>query len=308
MTVKIGKADRMRQETMKTRIVSEDKLNESKERRERWEQEFGFRPTSIWKIGHKANFGHDRELQKIMGETVASDSYITGNISQGVILTPNKKSISQFPLELAKRIVGFWSNRGDKVFDPFSGMGERMQITAYMGRDYYGYDISKKFHLQKEQLRNAESSFKFDGERNLYLRDSRMVEFPDNYFDLVMTSPPYYDVEVKAYGDEPEQLGYAGGYDSFLNEYEKCIKESIRVLKNGKYIAWIVGDFRKNGRLFSYHSDTISLFEKNGAVLHDLIIYEVGTLAAAFLKPLIEQKRMGKTHEYILIFKKHSEP
>ena len=146
--------------------------------------------------------------------------------------------------------------------------------------------------------------FHFPGERNIYLHDSRKIEFPDNRFDLIMTSPPYFNVEVKAYGDEAEQLGNAKTYQEFLVEYEKCINESVRVLKEGKYAVWVVADIRKNNRLIPFHSDTISIFERHGATLHDIIIYEVGTLAAAFLKPLIAQKHMGKTHEYILVFKK----
>jgi len=297
-------SDQKRSESMKLRQVPKEKIKKSREKREDWYTEFGFRPTSIWDIGHKANWKHSRILQKLMSDTVASNTYMTGDISNGLILVPDEQPTSQFPLELARRIVKFWSDKGDKVFDPFSGMGERMQVTAYLGRDYYGYDISKKFQTQKQVMIDKQLLAPFKGKRILYLHDSRKIDFPDNYFDMSFTSPPYYDVEVKAYGDEPEQLGLVPTYEAFLEEYEKIIKETIRVVKPEKYIIFVVGDFRKDKRLIPFHADTIEIFERNGCVYHDCIIYEVGTLTAAFLQPIKEYKRMGKTHEYVLVFKK----
>jgi len=302
----LGRADKERQKTMKTRTVSKEKIDESRDTRNVWMSEFGFRPTSIWDIGHKANWKHSRILQKLMPETVASDTYITGDISKGTILVPIKENTSQFPLELGRRVVKFWSEPGDMVFDPFSGMGERMQITAYLGRHYHGYDVSEKFQVQKQGMIDKPMLAPYKGERHIYLHDSRQVEFPDNHFDMSYTSPPYYDVEVKAYGDEPEQLGNAGTYEDFLEAYEQVIKETIRVVKEEKYIIFIVGDFRKDKRLIPFHCDTINIFERNGCTHHDCIIYEVGTLTAAFLQPIKDYKRMGKTHEYVLVFKKNN--
>lgn len=299
------KADKERLDGgMKLRTVSKEKLEESRQIREAWESKFGFRPTSIWEIGSKANWKHSKNLQRLMGDTVASNTYLTGNISQGVVLRPDEKSCSQFPLELARRIVLMWSEEDDDVFDPFAGMGERMQVTAYLGRNYTGYDISVKFDAQRTELMKKPTIVPFKGVRSCVLGDSRQISYPDNTFDFSFTSPPYWDVEVDAYGNEPEQLGKNKKYGQFLGELDKVIAETIRVVKPGKFIVWVVADIRRDGELIPFHAHVIHLFRTHGAHLHDTIIYEVGTLAAAFIAPLMEQQRMGKTHEYILVFRK----
>ena len=283
------------------RKIDKDSLKKSKELKIEWERKYGFRPTSIWMVPSKANFGQDKELEEtLFPKTIATGTYITGR-QDNYILTSKKKSLSQFPLELARRIILFWSESNDLIFDPFSGMGERMQVAAFLNRDYHGYDVSKKFHLQKRDLLYNTT---FDGYRIITLEDSRKCKLKDESIDMIFTSPPYWNIEVKAYGNENEQLGNAETYEDFLNEYTKVVKHCYRVLKPNKYAIFIVGDFRKNKQFYPFHKDTIEIFCKVGFKLHDIIVYEVGTLAAMFVRSIMMYKRMGKTHEYILVFKK----
>jgi len=85
-------------------------------------------------------------------------------------------------------------------------------------------------------------------------------------------SPPYWDLEY--YGDEKEQLGYNHSYGEFLNGLGRVVNECHRVLKRDKYCIFNVNDFRKNGILYTYHSDVIELFKKAGFNMHDIIVVE----------------------------------
>ena len=51
-----------------------------------------------------------------------------------------------FPIQLAERVIGFFSDEGDTVYDPFSGLGTSCLIAKKLGRRYIGSEISKQYH------------------------------------------------------------------------------------------------------------------------------------------------------------------
>jgi len=287
----------------KLRTIDPDALKKSRSIKQKWDEEFGFRPKSIWNVKTKANFGQDKELQELLfPKTLASGSYVTGNTKEGYMLVPKKKSLSQFPLDLGMRLVKFYTDEFDNVFDPFAGMGERMQITAYLNRCYTGYDISRLFYYQRENLISCTN---LKGIRKHYLRDSRNVDLePKEFYDYILTSPPYYNVEVKAYGNEPEQLGNAGSYQRFLDDYKFIILQLYRILKPGRFCTFVVGNFRRGKKLTPFTEDTVKIFTDVGFDYHDNVVYEHSTFSAMFTKAILKYRRMGKTHENILTFRK----
>lgn len=70
--------------------------------------------------------------------------------------------------------------------------------------------------------------------------DSRkMDELPDNSIDLVITSPPYW--QLKDYGIE-NQIGYNDSYEQYINHLNLVWKECYRVLDNGSRLCINIGD------------------------------------------------------------------
>lgn len=63
-----------------------------------------------------------------------------------------------FPIALAHDHIISWSNKGDTVLDPFLGSGTT-RIAAYdLGRDFIGYEISKKYYEKQEERFKQHSS------------------------------------------------------------------------------------------------------------------------------------------------------
>lgn len=66
----------------------------------------------------------------------------------------------QFPVELVERLVLSMTNDGDKVFDPYMGVGSSVVAAIKNGRSGYGCDIDKEYvdtawervHLQRAGL------------------------------------------------------------------------------------------------------------------------------------------------------------
>jgi modification methylase len=70
--------------------------------------------------------------------------------------------------------------------------------------------------------------------------DSRLMkELADNSINLVITSPPYW--QLKDYGTE-DQIGYNDSYENYINNLNLVWKECFRVLKNGCRLCINIGD------------------------------------------------------------------
>jgi DNA modification methylase len=92
-----------------------------------------------------------------------------------------------------------------------------------------------------------------------------MDKMPDNFIDLVVTSPPYDD--LRTYKNNV-------GLNWSEKVWKPIIKELYRVVKVGGVVVWVVGDKTENGSETGT-SFKQALFAKNcGFNLHDTMIYE----------------------------------
>ena len=60
---------------------------------------------------------------------------------------------SQKPVELLKRLIEIFTDPGDVVIDPCAGSGSTLRAAQEMGRDSYGFEVSRDFYSRaKEQM------------------------------------------------------------------------------------------------------------------------------------------------------------
>lgn len=283
------------------KVISPNRLKESRAKRSEILRKLGFEPLSIW------------YLQKSK-KTLRLNEYIDDRPAKGTYVKHNFNvrdgALSQFPSEVARRAILFWSEEGDLMFDPFGARGARALMANLLKRHVIAYDISKSFYdwVQKRLQRGIPNP---DYRLEFYRKDSRKVDLQDNSVDFVLTSPPYFCLEN--YGDEPEQLGYGESihgktpkYEIFLSELKKVMAECFRILKPNKFAAWAVNDFRYEGKFYCYHADCLNLLSEVGFEIYDMVIYNLSEhpLHAIFLTQLWEKKHTAKQHEYLIIAKK----
>lgn len=110
-----------------------------------------------------------------------------------------------------------------------------------------------------------------------------MSRMPDEFIDLVVTSPPYGMLRV---------------YNGFVFEFEPVAKQLFRVIKTGGVLIWVVGDQTIDG------SETLESFQqalyfKNecGFNLHDTMIYEK-------YSPPLTHNRYEQHFEYMFVLSK----
>ena len=112
-----------------------------------------------------------------------------------------------------------------------------------------------------------------------------MAKMPDNFLDLVITSPPYDNMRR-----------YDG--NTFC-EFEQIAAELYRVIKPGGVVVWVVGDQTKSGDESGSSFKHALYFKKIGFNLFDTMIY---------LKPprgaVGNNKTYWQTFEYMFVLSK----
>lgn len=112
-----------------------------------------------------------------------------------------------------------------------------------------------------------------------------MKMLPNNYIDLVITSPPYDDLR-----------SYKGCKWNF-EIFKKIANELYRVVKNGGVVVWVVGDKTKNGSETGTSFKQALYFKEIGFNLHDTMIYSSD-------KPPLNHNRYEQKFEYMFILSK----
>lgn len=232
------------------------------------------------------------------------DAYLTAyEEKRGVCpRLPNGLMMSEFHAGLCENIVHYWSMVGDTIVDPFAGRLTRAFVSQSLGRNYYGYDVSSetvgrvRHELDRHEL--GATIYEEDG--------CEMKSTPDESANLVMTCPPYGDIE--RYESAEGQLSDLRKYEDFCERIQVCGNNIERVLKPGGFAVWVCGDWRRDGEYKPFHSDTINMFTKSGLKLHDIIVMKNDTIFAALQAGKCASKRYtAKVHEFVLVFRKEGE-
>lgn len=232
-----------------------------------------------------------------------------GFTSSGGMRRGENGTLSRFPQNVGRKLLLFYTKKGDTVYDPFAGHNSRMELCFQAERNYFGCDLSAQFmqvnrEIRSRLLERAQSSLLgCHCWIKLHEGDSRKLPMKTASGDFTITSPPYWDIEH--YGDEPEQLGTGKTYREFLEGLGQVAKENFRVLKPGAFCVWCINDFRKNGKFYSYHEHTARLLRQAGFIQWDIAITDLGSsIRGCFPNQVIESKILPKRHEYCLIFRK----
>ena len=113
---------------------------------------------------------------------------------------------SEFHAGLIEDILHYWSTVDGVVVDPFAGSATRAFVSSKLGRKYYGYDIAPK---TVERVKKHLDSYNIDA--TIYLENGcEMKRTVNDFADLVMTCPPYHQLEK--YESVDNKLSYINYY------------------------------------------------------------------------------------------------
>lgn len=213
----------------------------------------------------------------------------------------NMNDISVFDPALCEVLYHWFCPDGGTILDPFAGGSVRGIVANYLGYKYTGIDIrQEQVDSNREQAMNI---LPITNQPQWYVGDSNKL-LDENWrtkFDMVMSCPPYADLEVYSdlEGDISNKL-----YKQFLELYESIIEKSCKLLKSGGYACFVVGEVRdKNGFYIGFVPDTIKAFEKCGMKFYNEAIL-LNAIASASMRASgnMKSKKLVKVHQNVLIF------
>ena len=233
------------------------------------------------------------------------------------------KHPAMFPSQLTSRLIEIYTkNAGEVVLDPFLGSGSTVVSAYKLGKKGVGFELSKEY------IKLSENRIK-DIQLNLTQKKDDLIKpeiynktifdipkvLPENSVDLVITSPPYWDIltakrsadrkEIRKYSDSNEDLGNISDYNLFLDKLKEAFAGIYKVLKKGKYCIIVVMDIRKKSKFYPLHMDVVNKMQEIGFELDDIVIWD-RQKEYNNMRPLGYPYvfRVNKVHEFILIFKK----
>jgi hypothetical protein len=95
------------------------------------------------------------------------------------------------------------------------------------------------------------------------------------------------------------------GYPEFLAVYRSIVEQAVKRLKPNRFACFVVGDVRdKKGYYRNFVSDTITAFQDAGAILYNeaVLVTAVGSLPIRVGKQFGSYRKLGKTHQNVLVF------
>jgi DNA modification methylase len=257
---------------------------------------------------------------------------------------PRDELKEQHPATFAEndieKLILFFTKKGGRVLDPFSGSGSTMIACLNTGREGLGVELIDKWinisnqrlerakEIRRSLLTNPTESSQDSAEPikqpalEIIHGDSRIVlkQMGAESFDFVVTSPPYWAILTKArdhkskrerlskglptkYSEDKRDLGNAPSYPDFLHELTKVFGECYRVLKRGKYMVIVVSDFRHGSKFVPFHNDLSETVQKVGFSLEGItILVQDSKNLYPYGMPYAFVSNIH--HQYILIFRK----
>jgi len=212
-----------------------------------------------------------------------------------------KLRYSRFHPHLAEAVIRYWSLPGDLIVDPFAGRSTRAVVAAFLDRNYIGFEVVPKVAAKTQENADevrpgAARILNSDGVLLKELKGSDLA-------DLVFTCPPYHRLE--RYESVPGQLSDIKRYEDFLSAIEICARNIFRVLKPGKFLAWVCADWRDGKAFRLFHFDSLRIFLKAGLEPWDIvIIHNLSPFAALQAGKVAAKRYTSKIHEYLLVFRK----
>lgn len=227
-------------------------------------------------------FWNEKDLQKVIKWNRQSHStpYLS-EMRRGINFCYGLTKNTMYRPHLTKMICDYYQVK--TLLDPCCGWGGRMLGTVASGAKYIGFEPNTKTY---EHLMELVDFLKIKDKVTIFNEGVENSTF-DFEYDLVLTSPPYYNLEV--YTDEITQS--ENQYSSYSDWFEKWLAPVIlRSSQKSNITCWNVANVGK----MKLQDDLINLLENNGWV-EDKIFGIGSSVRQANQNELRNKKNLDKT-------------
>lgn len=195
-----------------------------------------------------------------------------------------------------------------QVLDPFAGGSVRGIVAGLLGFRYWGCDLRAEQIAANTDQRDRIIGAPLPGvepDVQWECGDALAVLAQAPQADFVFSCPPYGDLE--RYSDDPRDLSTME-YHTFMGAYQRVILRATEKLKLNRFACFVVGDFRdkRTGHYRGFVADTVQAFREVGLQLYNdaVLLTAVGSLPIRVGKQFQSGRKLGKTHQNVLVFVK----
>jgi DNA modification methylase len=244
-------------------------------------------------MGIKSEIGRDADSYSCNGDAIKKYDYLP-DIATGT---------SIFDPVICELACKWFCPEGGTIIDPFAGGSVRGVVASVLGRHYHGVELRAEQveanRLQGADLCPAPAPVWHQGDsRNIGAICAGVAA------DFVFSCPPYADLEV--YSDDPQDLSTLA-YTDFKAAYFEIIAKTCALLRPDSFACFVVGDVRdKKGNYYNFVGDTVEAFKAAGLHYYNeaILVTAVGSLPIRAGKQFKSGRKLGKTHQNILVFVK----
>jgi DNA modification methylase len=244
----------------------------------------------------KKKYARAFAVDMMRGEQALSDGASVG--APGDVANMGVSIFDPVLCELAYR---WFSPRGGRIVDPFAGGSVRGVVASHLGRAYDGVEL----RAEQVEANRGQGDICSDPTPTWYQGDSRNIgNIVPPGADMIFTCPPYADLEV--YSEDPADISRLA-YPEFIEAYREIIAETWGLLAPDRFAAVVVGEVRgKSGAYYNFVGDTIAAFIDAGAAYYNeaILVTAVGSLPVRINKQFNASRKIGKTHQQMLVFVK----
>jgi hypothetical protein len=242
-----------------------------------------------------------KKIEKEIGRELSYKEFID-NYYDGIDGETYDSGTSIFDPVLAEILYKWFCPPSGVIVDPFAGGAVRGIVASHCGMKYIGVD------LREEQVESNFSQIEIAAhpKPEWIAGDSRNIKdlCKDVKADFIFSCPPYADLEK--YSDDERDISNLD-YPEFIESYTDIIKKSCSILKDDRFACFVVGEVRdKKGNYYNFVSDTIKAFIDAGLKYYNeaILVTAIGSLAVRAGRIFSASRKIGKTHQNVLIFVK----
>ena len=131
-----------------------------------------------------------------------------------------------------------------------------------------------------------------------------LAALPDASADMVLTCPPYFDLE--RYSDDERDLS-AMKWEGFEAAFREIIRQCARVLKENRFACVVISDVRDAAGIYrGLPKLTAQAFEAAGMGLLNeaILVPPLGSVPMRAAESFEHSRKLGKAHQTVLVFVK----
>lgn len=134
---------------------------------------------------------------------------------------------SPFKISVAYSLIQQYANDKHVILDPCAGFGGRCIATVLHNKQYIGFDLNDRLKPAYDNLLSHFSENKCE----MNYVDALTVDYSKYKYDCIITSPPYYNIELYNKTDKRRKKDWIIWYKTlFKNIYDNLMDNGVMIL------------------------------------------------------------------------------